>query len=132
MEDEYSRMRENPRSWTTILLPVMGFLLAGASAVIALVGAKPATELLRKSFPAIPNEDGIQIAVGFGIFLVLMLIFWMFYAILAPKPKKMDQVSERELDKEKKARAREKMEQKKRRRAINREMAQQNRDRNKQ
>ena len=31
-----------------------------------------------------------------------MLIFFMFYAILAPKPKAMDKVSERELDKEKK------------------------------
>lgn len=129
MEDEYTGLRQNTRSWRTILLPVMGFLLAGTSAVIALVAATPATDLLRKSFPDVPKEDGVTLAVGFGIFLVLMLFFSMFYAILAPKPKKMDSVSERELDKEKKRREREKIEQRKRRRAVNREMARQNRER---
>lgn len=129
MEDEYSGLKHNTRSWNTILLPVMGFLLAGASAIIAFVAADPATELLRDSLSGIPDDDGVKYAVGFGIFLILMLFFSMFYAILAPKPKKMDRVSERELDKEKKAREREKKEQRKRRRAINREMARENRER---
>lgn len=128
--DEYSGIKHSNRSWNTILLPVMGFLLIGASAAIAFVAAEPATELLRDNLRGVPPEDGIQIAVGFGIFLTLLMIFSLFYAIGAPKPKKMDQVSEKELEKEKKARQREKLEQRKRRRAVNLAMAKENRERN--
>jgi len=128
MEDEYSGLKQDTRSWTTVLLPVMGFLLAGTAAIIAFIAAEPATDLLRKNLSGIPDEQGVQIAVGFGIFLVLMLVFAMLYAILAPKPPKMSNVTERELDKEKKARQREKLEQKRRRRAINSEMARRNRE----
>ena len=127
-ESEYE-IRQNKKNWRTILLPVMGFLLAGAVAGIAFVGAKPITAILRENVSGVPEGDGLQVAVGFGIFLTLMLIFVMFYAIFAPKPTKM--ISEKELDKEKKLRQREKLEQKRRRRQINLEMARERRKQNK-
>ena len=127
MDDEYA-MRQRRRSWRTILLPVMGFLLAGLAAIIAFVASDPVTELVQDSVRGVPEGDGLQIAIGFGIFIILMLIFAAIYAVFAPKPK--IQVSERELEKERRETEREKVAQRKRRRQINREMARQNRDRN--
>lgn len=127
--DEYE-MRQRRTNWRTVLLPVMGFLLAGAGAGIAFVGAKPVTDLVRKNVNGVPDGDGLQIAVGFGLFLILMLIFAAFYAIFAPKPTKM--ISEQELDKEKKLREKEKIAQRRRRRQVNINMARERRERNEQ
>jgi uncharacterized ion transporter superfamily protein YfcC len=127
-EDEYE-MKHRRKNWRNILLPVMGLLLAGAVAGISFVGAKPITVILRENVAGVPEGDGLQVAVGFGIFLTLMLIFVMFYAIFAPKPTKM--ISEKDLDKEKKLRQKEKLEQKRRRRQVNLKMAQERREQNK-
>lgn len=129
-EDSEYAMRQNRTNWRTVLLPVMGFLLAGAGAGIAFVGAKPVTDLLRKTVSGVPAGDGLTVAVGFGLFMILMLVFAAFYAMFAPKPTKM--ISEQELDKEKKLREREKAAQKKRRRQVNLNMARERRDQNKQ
>ena len=123
--DEYDK-RHHRTNWRAILLPVMGFLLAGASGGIAFVGAKPITDLIRKNVAGVPAGDGLQVAVGFGLFLILMLIFAAFYAMFAPKPTKM--ISEQELDKEKKLREKEKIAQRKRRRQVNLEMAKERRN----
>lgn len=125
--DEYE-MRHRRKNWRNILMPVMGLLLACAAAGIAFVGADPVSDLVRKNIDGVPEGDGLQLAVGFGLFLILMLVFVMFYAMFAPKPKKI--ISEKDLDKEKKMREKEKLQQKRRRRQVNLKMAQERRDRN--
>jgi len=127
--DSDYEMRQRRTNWRTVLLPVMGFLLAGAGAGIAFVGAEPIAELMRKNIEGVPAGEGLQVAVGFGLFMILMLIFAAFYAMFAPKPTKL--ISEQELDKEKKLREREKLAQKKRRRQVNLQMAKERRDREK-
>lgn len=124
-DDEYST-KYNRRSWRTILLPLMGFILAACAAGIAFVGAAPVTQLVRSRINGLPPGQELQIAVGFMIFLIMIGIFAMFYAMFAPKPPKM--ISEQSLDKEKKARDRERRANKKRAHQIRAEMARQNRE----
>lgn len=128
-EDEYE-MKHRRKNWRSILMPVMGFLLAACLAGISFVGADPLTKILRENVSGVPTGDGLQFAVGFGIFLILMMIFAMFYAIFAPKPTKM--ISEKDLDKEKKLIAKEKLEQKRRRRQTNINMAKERKEREQQ
>jgi len=132
--DEYD-MRHSRTNWRTILLPVMGFLLAGVAAAIAfaLVEMGLAKQMLQtlkiNSIPQAGAEfNQFKVAVGFGIFMVLLLIFASIYAMLAPKPTKM--ISEKELDQEKKLREKEKLLQRRRRRQVNLNMAKERREKN--
>ena len=131
IEDEYS-MRVRKRSWRTILLPVMGFIIAGLSALIAFILSGPIGTRVRDSVSGVTDDNFILVqgAVGFGIFLILLLIFAGIFSIMMPKPTKL--VSEKQLERERQAREQEKVEHRRRRRQINREMARQNRERNNQ
>ena len=125
-DDEYE-MRQNRRSWRNILMPVMGLLLLVCAGLIGFALSEPATTFLRSNINNVPPGDELQAGVGFGIFLVLLLVFAAVYAMFAPKPTKI--ISENELAKEKQARDRERMAQKRRRREINQQMARERRDR---
>jgi uncharacterized ion transporter superfamily protein YfcC len=126
-EDDYE-MRNRRKSWRTILLPVMGLLLAVCAAGISFALAAPVTDAVRKNISGVPAGDTLQIAIGFGIFIVLMLVFAALYGVFAPKPTKI--ISEKDLDKEKKLREKEKIAQRKRRRQVNLDMARERRERN--
>lgn len=129
-EDGYEMRRNEGINWRKVLVPVMGFLLMGSSAAIAFALSGPVTAFLRTRVPNIPEGGEIQAAIGFGVFLVLILVFFAFFALFAPKPTKM--ISENELSKEKKAREKEKIAQRKRRREINMNMARERRKREEQ
>jgi hypothetical protein len=132
--DEYD-MKHRRTNWRTILLPVMGFLLAGMAAAIAfaLVEMGAAKQLLQTlNINSVPQAgadfDKFKIAVGIGIFMIVLLIFATIYGIFAPKPTKM--ISEKELDQEKKLREKEKLMQRRRRRQVNINMAKERREKN--
>ena len=125
-DDEYS-MKYNRRSWRTILLPLMGFIIAACSAGIAYALSFVATPFVRQRIQGLPDDDGIQIVIGLSIFLVLIALFAIMYAIFAPKPTKM--ISESQLDKEKKERERELRERKKRNRKVRIQMMRENQER---
>lgn len=120
----------NPRSWRKILLPVMGFIILACSGAISYALSFPATQFVRQRVEGLPEDEiGIQVVVGFSIFLVLIGVFAIFYAMLAPKPSKM--ISENQLEKEKKAREREYRERKKRNRQTRLDMMKENEKREK-
>ncbi len=125
-DDDY-RMRQGGTNWQKVLMPVMGLLLFGCAAAIGFALSEPATDFVRSNVGNIPPGPEIQAAVGFGIFLILLLIFGAVYALFAPKPDKI--ISESELAKEKKARERERLAQRRRRREINQQMARERRER---
>lgn len=126
-QDDYEMRRNDGINWRNVLLPVMGFLLLGSGAAIAFALSAPATEFLQSRVDLPQDTDGLQIVIGVGIFLIVLLVFATFYALFAPKPDKI--ISENELAKEKKAREREVIAQRKRRREINMNMARERRER---
>ncbi len=129
--DEYQYGgKYNPRSWRKILLPVMGFILIACAGAISFALSLPATQFVRSKIQGLPEDEiGIQVVVGFSIFLVIVTVFAVLYAMLAPKPPKM--VSESALDKEKKEREKERRAQKKRNRQVRIDMMKENQERDK-
>jgi len=125
--DNDYEMRQRRRSWRNILMPVMGLLLLVCAALIGFALSEPATDFLRSNINNVPAGDEIQAGVGFGIFLIFLLVFAAVYAMFAPKPTKV--ISENELAREKKARDQERLAQKRRRREINQQMARERRER---
>jgi len=126
-DNEYEMRRKGGTNWRNVLMPIMGLLLLGCAAAIGFALSEPATDFLRSRMGNVPDGVEVQAAVGFGIFIILMLVFAAFYALFAPRPTKI--VSENELAKEKKARERERLEQRRRRRQINQQMAKERRER---
>lgn len=119
--DDYGREgRKRKSTWMKSMAPVIGFLLLVACAVIAVILAPPLTNALRQSID-LPADLG-EIVVGAIIFVTLLLVLFMFYAMLTPK-KRRTTVTERELDKERQMRKAEKIATKKRKQKIAREMS---------
>ncbi len=116
------------RNWTTIFLPLMGFILAGLAGIVAFIISDDVMIWVQNQIPNVPKDpqsDGIlQVVIGVMIFIVLLLFVAAIFALLAPKPTKM--ITERQLDAERKAKQREKLEMKKRRRANQIKMAKEN------
>lgn len=130
--DEYSDRRRRRKSPIQALLPVIGLLLAGAAAAIAFVLAQPAYDLivsigasLNTDIPT--GEDGLLIASGAAVFLILIMLFASLFAVFAPKPPK--NVSEQALGKEKKEREQEKLAAERRKKQMRAKMRQRNRNR---
>lgn len=88
-------------SWTRALLPILGILIMVVAGAIAYFASEPAYDWLRTTFPEIPNDPALQIVVGVGIFIIIVLIVALIYSIaFAKKPEYM--VTEQQLSKERK------------------------------
>ena len=123
MEDEYvekSRKKKNPLAK---YFPVIGFILALCLAGIAYVLSKPLNELLQRQVANYPfdSADLIQLIVGAVIFVVGIMLAAMIYAAFAPRPTKL--ATEKQMEKERNEKIREKEIMKRRKREVNRKMA---------
>jgi hypothetical protein len=116
-------------NWQKVLLPIVGLIvIAGAIAVGAIASGSVATwakKTFNLNIARQGNIDPIQIASGLVIFIVIMMVFALVYAAIAPKPPRT--VNEAQLDKEKKARIADEQ----RRKRTNRQMKDRMRQRNK-
>lgn len=107
-------------NWTKALLPIIGILVILIAAGVAYVASAPVFELLLANFPEFPNDEGLQIVVGVGIFLVIMTIFAIVYSLIAPKPTYT--VTEAELSKERKEKMEEEIAARNRKKAMRNRM----------
>ena len=119
-ENEYVKSKQK-RSAMGPFLPAIGLILIVCFAAIAFVASEPLTEVLRENMAEVPDDEEVSYVVGFIVFLGLLLITGLLFAMFAPKPPKM--VTEQELKKERQQVAREKEARKKRKRAANLKMA---------
>ncbi len=125
-EDEYAGRGRRQKNALAPFLPVIGFLLAGIVAVIAFFVSDPIHQFLIRQFRGqVPTNPEVRYIIAVAVFLVLILLVAMIYAIFAPKPPKT--TSEKQLEQEKREIAREKAERKKRKALIKQEAARQRR-----
>jgi len=125
---EYEPEEEKKSVSIGAFLPILGLVLAIALGAIAFVLSEPATQLLRDNLDDIPAADEVQYVVGGMIFLMLLMLSGMIYAMFAPKPQK--RVTEQDLKKERTMKEREKLAAKKRKHALNRKAAEELKRRN--
>lgn len=94
------KVKKGP-SWGKALMPILGIIIMIAAGAVAYVASEPAYEWLRTTFPEIPNDPALQLVVGVGIFLLIVMIVALIYSVaFAKKPEYM--VTEQELGKERK------------------------------
>lgn len=117
---------KQPTNWGRVLTPVIGLVILVVCIGVGYVLSGPAFSLLKERVPSLPSSSEMQMLVGGGISVVLLLVFGMLYAMVAPKPEKT--VSEAQLDKEKKERLAEQMRAKKLKRDMKNKMRQRNRE----
>ena len=91
-KDAEDEARRNQAWWG-----IAGLILAVAFGVIAYIASEPLSQQTLRLVPGIAPETW-RIFVGAAIFVGLVAVFGMIFALFAPKRK--DKLNERELDKE--------------------------------
>lgn len=131
-EDEYAR-RNRKRNPITPFLPVLGLFMLVALGAVAFVLSDPVHQFIYEEFfqeeeqqnGTLPedsfNQDEAQYMVGGGLFVILLMVMGLLYAMFAPKPDKT--VTERELKKEKMEMQREAELRKRRKQQMNKQKA---------
>lgn len=132
IENEYSeKMRKKPKSKLQPFLPAIGLILIGFFGFVAYMVSAPLHEMLRERLTTdIVQQPEMRYIIAFGIFLILVLILAAIYAAVFA-PKRAKEVSEKELEDEKRRREREKLAAKKRKRRQRAKMAEELRRKNK-
>lgn len=128
-EDQYEKRETKKKGITNnALMPLFGLLLVLALGAIAFVASAPIHELLLENVDGdtIPEDTEVQYVIAAGLFLMLLALVSMIYAMFAPKPDKI--VPEAELKKEKAEVERQRRMQKRKRQEANRKMARENRE----
>jgi hypothetical protein len=120
-EDEYAG-RKKKKDPITAFLPFLGLILAMAFAAIAWVLREPAHEFLIEQISDFPQEEEMAYAVAGVLFLIMMMLAALVYALFAPKPHHK-LVTEKELKREKEAIDREHLERKRRKRRMRQQAA---------
>lgn len=122
MTEEDYRLKQGKRTTIRAFLPLFGLILIIAFGAIAYIFGQSLTDLLRGFIPIAANDlttfDWISRAV---IFFALVMITTLIYSIAIPKKK--DVVSERALEKERKARVEAEKLEKIRKRQVQAKMA---------
>jgi hypothetical protein len=119
MEDEYAG-RKKKRDPLKAFLPLIGLLLALAMGFIAWVARIAVHDLLIDNITDFPKDEEIQYIIAGVIFLMMMLVFGVIYAIFAPKPDK--RASEAEMKKEKAFRRKEELARRERKKRVRKQM----------
>lgn len=122
-----SSVKQDKRSLTAIFLPLFGLAVIGISLAVSYVLSEPLYGVLADNFSQLPSlneQPEMQIATGFGIFLCIVMLMALVFAVFAPKPKA--RVSEASLQKEKEARKREALERDRRRKQMRAQIRKQN------
>jgi short subunit fatty acids transporter len=91
-------------NWQKILTPILGFVLVALGGIVGALLSPRITRILHDNIKSFPQAESMQpqmqVVVGFGIFIILLLVMYVVYAMIAPKP--VATTNEAELDKEKK------------------------------
>ncbi|NWF68939.1 MAG: hypothetical protein HXY40_07625 [Chloroflexi bacterium] len=116
----FNKQAEQERKKGTALLPAMGFILIVAFGVIAWFTSAPIRDFLDSRLGANLSGPEMQFVVGLTVFLALLMVSWLVYAIAAPR--KRDDVKDADLMKERKAAQAEKDARKARRRKLKHDM----------
>ena len=125
MEDEYVAKSRRKKNKLRPYYPVIGFFLGLILLGVAFVLADPVNDMLRDSllkdrYPYDIQTEMRYIVTG-GLFIIFVLVAAMIYAVFAPKPTKL--VTEKQLEKEKEIKRKEALAAKRRKRQIQRQMA---------
>jgi|GEM_PF-2678523 len=79
--------KSSSTNWSQVMLPLMGLVaivFAGAGAFFL----SPTVEnLLLDNIAGLPVDGTMQLVAGVGVFLLILMVFGLLYAIVAPKPK---------------------------------------------
>lgn len=121
MTDEDYRMRQKKGVSPRAFLPAIGLILIIAFAAIAYVASTPLQRSLGNDL-GMPDANTGRIFFGVATFLVLTLFTGLLFAVLAPKKGK--QVSERDMDRERKLKQADDIMRKKRKEQAKVKMAQ--------
>jgi hypothetical protein len=122
-DEDYSKTRKAKTTSIRTFFPVIGLILMIAFGVVAYLMGPILTNAVSDLISLPPDQYETFDWVSRGIvFIILSLITGLIYAAAAPKPKQM--VSERALDKERKARIQGELEAKKRKNQVRAKMAQ--------
>lgn len=109
--------------------PLIGLILIGAFAAIAYVIGPVVTNALLDSGTLYLEDfatqyEPMKLIVSGAVFFAMTLLGALLFAVAAPKPKRASaNVSERDLDRERKARNQAELDAKKRRKKVRNEMA---------
>jgi hypothetical protein len=120
-DEDYRGVKQKKGISPRAFLPAIGLILIIAFGAIAYVASTP----LQKSFGSdlgMPDRDTGKLFFGVATFLVLVLSTGLLFTILGPKKGK--QVSERDMDKERKMKQAEELMRKKRKEQAKVKMAQ--------
>jgi predicted histidine transporter YuiF (NhaC family) len=119
MEDEYvgKKKKKHP---IEDFLPLIGLLLALAMGFIAWVAREPVHDLLKDNITDFPKDTEVGYVIAGVLFLIIMLLFGIIYAIFAPKPDK--RASEAEMKKEKTFRRKEEIAKRERKKRVRKQM----------
>lgn len=129
-EDEYSAKKAARRGGRFgFLRYAFGLIILLVGGVVAYFASLPAKNFIVQRIPSIPNTPEIQLAVGVGIFLLVVMLLALVYSAFQPRMPKG--VSEYDLDKEKQAKLREEMAAKRRKKEMQAKMRQRNQEQNK-
>jgi type VI protein secretion system component VasK len=126
-DENYSGVRQARRTTLRTFFPLIGLILMIAYGAIAWAFAPSLSYTIQTNVATIPPDmlQYLDLISGGIIFLVLLLMTTLLYASAAPKPKR--QVSENQLDKERKERIAAEVERKKRQRQVRTKMAEERR-----
>ncbi|MFN8374607.1 MAG: hypothetical protein U0694_17225 [Anaerolineae bacterium] len=116
----FNKEAEKDRKKGTALLPAMGFVLIVAYGVIGYFISPYVQNFLVNRLNANITGSEFRYVVAFAIFIVLVLLTALVYAVAMPRPR--DNVKDGDIAKERKAMEQAKLERKARRRKVKKDM----------
>jgi len=116
----FNKEAEKDRKKGTALLPAMGFVLIVAYGIIGYIIAPSVQSFLITRLNASIQGAEFRYVVAFAIFIVLVLLTAMVYAIAMPRQR--DNVKDGDIAKERKAMTQAALERKARRRKVKKDM----------
>lgn len=111
--------------------PIIGLIIAAIAGAVAFFGAPPLYELIRVNFlqnatVSLPPVNQMEIIVGVMIFMVIVMLFGLVFALFQPKTPRS--ITEQGLLEEKKERERERRRAENRQRTMREKMRKANKD----
>lgn len=81
------------------LAPIVGLIALVVAGAGAFFLSTPVETLLLENINGLPVDGTMQIVAGVGIFLLVLMVFGLLYALIAPKPKTVHETElKREID----------------------------------
>lgn len=80
-------MSNRKQSSSRALLPLFGLIAAVVAGGLAYLLSAPLENLLISNIPDLPADGSMQLVSGIAIFVLILMVFGILYAVVAPKPK---------------------------------------------